>query len=113
MVGDIVLLESGDRVPADGCIVESIDACFDESLMTGESEPVRRKAGDDNLQSVTGGTYLVSGSATVLISAVGDSSELGILASSLGRPWVCPNENHKKHYFLIILLRVIQVNKRL
>lgn len=98
VVGDVVLLESGDRVPADGKIVESIDACFDESLMTGESEPVRRKANDDKLQTVTGGTYLVSGSATIHITAVGDSSELGILASSLGRPWVCPNEEHKKHY---------------
>lgn len=98
VVGDIVLLESGDRVPADGRIVESLDACFDESLMTGESEAVSRQAGEKIIGGVTGGTYLVSGSATILIEKVGDNSELGALASSLGRPWVCPNEEHKKRY---------------
>lgn len=98
VVGDVVLLESGDRIPADGRIVESIDAYFDESLMTGESEPVCRKEGGDKTSFVTGGTYLVSGSATIQVTAVGDGSELGILASSLGRPWVCPNHDHKKHY---------------
>lgn len=98
VVGDIVLLESGDRVPADGRIVESLDACFDESLMTGESEAVSRSAGEKIIGGVTGGTYLVSGSATILVEKVGDNSELGALASSLGRPWVCPNEDHKKRY---------------
>lgn len=83
VVGDIVMLESGDRVPADGQIVESIDACFDESLMTGESEAVSRSAGEKILGGVTGGTYLVSGSATICIEKVGDSSALGVLARSL------------------------------
>ncbi len=98
VVGDIVLLESGDRVPADGRILQSIDACFDESLMTGESEAVRRKEDEAKASCVTGGTYLVSGSATVCIEKVGDNSELGVLASSLGRPWTCPHSEHKKHY---------------
>lgn len=98
VVGDIVLLESGDRVPADGRIVESLDACFDESLMTGESEAVSRRPGEKTVSGVTGGTYLATGSATVMIEKVGDQSELGALASSLGRPWVCPNEEHKKRY---------------
>lgn len=98
VVGDVVLLESGDRVPADGRIAEAIDACFDESLMTGESEPVRRSAGAGKESMATGGTYLTGGSATIIIEKVGDSSELGVLASSLGRPWVCPDGEHKKHY---------------
>lgn len=98
VVGDIVLLESGDRVPADGHIVESLDACFDESLMTGESESVHRHEGESSISHVTGGTYLTSGSATMVVEKVGDESELGVLASSLGRPWVCSHESHKKRY---------------
>lgn len=94
VVGDVVLLESGDRVPADGEIAEARMASFDESLMTGESEAVRRDVG----QTAIGGTYLLSGSATLVVSRVGDATELGLLASALGRPWVCPNEDHKKHY---------------
>lgn len=98
VVGDVVLLESGDRVPADGRIVESIDAHFDESLMSGESEAVCRREGEGTASVATGGTYLVSGSATIVVEKVGDNSELGVLASSLGRPWVCPDESHAKRY---------------
>lgn len=98
VVGDVVLLESGDRVPADGRIAESLDACFDESLMTGESEPVLRREGEPSISHVTGGTYLTSGSATMIVEKIGDESELGVLASSLGRPWVCPHEDHKKRH---------------
>lgn len=94
VVGDVVLLENGDRVPADAKIVSSIDASFDESLMTGESNPVNRSINE----TIVGGTYLVSGSATIVITKVGDATELGSLASALCSPWVCPNDEHKKHY---------------
>lgn len=94
VVGDVVLLENGDRVPADGRIVEALEASFDESLMTGESEAVLRGVG----QKATGGTYLVGGSATLVIEKVGDQTELGLLASSLGTPWVCPEPSHAKRY---------------
>lgn len=94
VVGDVVLLESGDRVPADGEVVEAREARFDESLMTGESEAVLREVG----QKATGGTYLVAGSATVVVGKVGDKTELGLLASALGTPWACPNEAHAKRY---------------
>ncbi len=94
VVGDVVLLESGDRVPADGTIAEALEARFDESLMTGESEAVPREVG----QKATGGTYLVAGSATLVIDKVGDNTELGLLASALGTPWACPDESHSKRY---------------
>lgn len=94
VVGDVVLLESGDRVPADGVIAEAREARFDESLMTGESASVPRKAGE----RATGGTYLVAGSATVVVDKVGDKTELGLLASALGTPWACPDETHAKRY---------------
>jgi P-type Ca2+ transporter type 2C len=45
VVGDLVLLEMGDEVPADGRLVRANDLYVDQSLMTGESEPVHKKAG--------------------------------------------------------------------
>ncbi|SCZ45666.1 K+-transporting ATPase ATPase B chain [Afifella marina DSM 2698] len=56
--GDLVLVEVGDIVPADGEIVDGI-ASVDESAITGESAPVIREAGGDR-SAVTGGTRLVS-----------------------------------------------------
>src|SRR5579872_3067597 len=51
-VGDAVILETGDEVPADGRLVKATDLFIDQSLMTGESEPVRKQArpADDNAE---------------------------------------------------------------
>ena len=56
--GDIVLIEVGDIVPADGEVVEGV-ASVDESAITGESAPVIREAGGD-FSAVTGGTRVLS-----------------------------------------------------
>jgi K+-transporting ATPase ATPase B chain len=56
--GDIVLVEAGDFVPADGEIVEGV-ASVDESAITGESAPVIRESGGDR-SAVTGGTRVLS-----------------------------------------------------
>ncbi|MBX3567091.1 MAG: potassium-transporting ATPase subunit KdpB [Rhizobiaceae bacterium] len=65
--GDLVLVEAGDIVPADGEIVEGI-ASVDESAITGESAPVIREAGGDR-SAVTGGTRVVSDWIKVRITA--------------------------------------------
>jgi potassium-transporting ATPase ATP-binding subunit len=57
-VGDIVLVEAGDLVPADGRVVDGV-ASVDESAITGESAPVIRESGGD-FDSVMGGTRLLS-----------------------------------------------------
>lgn len=57
-IGDLVLVEAGDIIPADGEVVEGI-ACVDEAAITGESAPVIRESGGDR-SAVTGGTRLVS-----------------------------------------------------
>ncbi len=56
--GDVVLVEAGDYIPADGEVIEGA-ASVDESAITGESAPVIRESGGD-FSSVTGGTRLLS-----------------------------------------------------
>src|SRR3989449_1339672 len=70
-VGDMIVLKPGDRVPVDGRIVEG-ETAIDESLVTGESLPVAKKAGD----SVNGGSINQSGSVRFEATKVGDETAL-------------------------------------
>ncbi len=65
--GDLVLVEAGDSVPADGEVIEGV-ASVDESAITGESAPVIREAGGD-FSSVTGGTRVLSDWLVVRVMA--------------------------------------------
>ena len=69
--GDVVLVRSGARVPADGAIVEG-SAELDESMITGESRPVGKAAGD----RVVAGTVSTDSSIRVRVDAVGDDTTL-------------------------------------
>ncbi len=62
--GDLVLLEKGETIPIDAEVIEGI-AMVDESLMTGESAPVRKAPGD----SVIGGSRVVTDTLTVKVTA--------------------------------------------
>jgi Cu2+-exporting ATPase len=70
-MGDIVLVRPGTRVPADGTIVDG-QAHLDESMITGESRPVSRAAGD----RVIAGTVTAGGSLRVRVDAIGDDTAL-------------------------------------
>ncbi|WP_410784773.1 heavy metal translocating P-type ATPase [Kribbella sp. C-35] len=69
--GDVVLVRSGGRVPADGTVVEG-QAEVDESMITGESRPVSRAVGD----AVVAGTVATDNALRVEITAVGDDTAL-------------------------------------
>jgi Cu2+-exporting ATPase len=71
LVGDIVLVRPGTRVPADGVVAEG-SADVDESMITGESKPVSKVAG----ASVIAGTVASGGSLRVRITAIGDQTAL-------------------------------------
>ena len=73
-VGDVILVEAGDMVPADGEIVEGV-ASVNEAAITGESAPVIRESGGDR-SAVTGGTTVVSDWLKVRVTAAQGSSFL-------------------------------------
>jgi len=70
-VGDLVLVRSGGRVPADGVVREGA-AEFDESMITGESRPVPRDVGD----RVVAGTVATDTAVRVEVTAVGEETAL-------------------------------------
>jgi Ca2+-transporting ATPase len=78
--GDIVRLEAGDRVPADGVALEVKSLSVDESILTGESLPVE-KNDDDELLS---GSLAVRGRAYLHVTRTGAKSTMGRLATLLG-----------------------------
>jgi P-type Ca2+ transporter type 2C len=93
--GDLVVLCEGDRVPADGLLRRGINLSTDESLLTGESVPVRKvpspeacavdRPGGDDLPSVFSGTLVTAGQGIVEIVATGLHSELGKIGKALER----------------------------
>jgi K+-transporting ATPase ATPase B chain len=72
--GDVVLVEAGDTIPADGEVIEGI-ASVNESAVTGESAPVIRESGGDR-SAVTGGTVVLSDWIKVRVTAAPGSSFL-------------------------------------
>ncbi len=87
VVGDLVLLSTGDEVPADGLLIESVSLQINESTLTGE--PVINKTTHEEdfdeeatypSNMVYRGTSVVDGHATTQISAVGDQTEYGQVA---------------------------------
>src|SRR5450756_2602326 len=93
--GDAVVLAEGDRVPADAVLVQSHDLQIDESLLTGESVPVRkiasvdiapskdRRPGGDDLPYVFSGSLVVRGTGIGEVIAIGALSEIGKIGYSL------------------------------
>lgn len=71
-VGDVVLIKPGEKVPADGQIIEG-EANVDEAVITGESKPVSKKKADQAIA----GSIAIDGSIYVKIERVGENSTVG------------------------------------
>ena len=88
VVGDVVVVETGDEVPADGQLFESTDLQVDESSLTGE--PMTHKAVQVDQQAVNGEAYpkdmmlrssmVMGGMGRYVVTAVGDATEIGHVA---------------------------------
>ncbi len=95
--GDIVVLAEGDRVPADAIVLSCSNLSTDESLLTGESLPVRKVAaaidangstemarpGGDDLPFVYSGTLVVQGQGMAQVRAIGAHTEMGKIGNAL------------------------------
>ncbi|MEX0913191.1 MAG: HAD-IC family P-type ATPase [Candidatus Paceibacterota bacterium] len=89
--GDIVILRAGERIPADGRILESHDLTIDESILTGESLPVLKSLDTfpentplserDNM--IFGGTYVAEGQGIAVITATASFTEFGKIAEAV------------------------------
>jgi Ca2+-transporting ATPase len=94
--GDLIILSEGDRVPADARLLSAQNLEADESLLTGESVPVRKREapmtqvmtarpGGDDLPFVYSGSLIVRGAGEAEVLATGPRSEIGKIGQSLGQ----------------------------
>ncbi|WP_133478727.1 cation-translocating P-type ATPase [Cognatilysobacter segetis] len=80
VAGDLLLVAQGDRIAADARLLDGSSLEVDESLLTGESVPVRK---DEQASSLYAGTFVVQGEGTAEVVATGPRSEFGRLGGSL------------------------------
>lgn len=115
VVGDVVSLSAGDRVPADGRIVQARDFFVNQALLTGESYPVEKKPGDLpaqalELQQATNaafmGTSVISGSAQMQVMATGAKTALGDIAHTILHDPAPTAFEVGTHRFGLLILRI-------
>ena len=82
VIGDSLMIEEGNTIPADGTIVHSNDFSVNESLLTGESLSVFKDTGKEDNQ-VFGGTTVASGLAVATITKIGNNTRLGKIGKSM------------------------------
>ena len=85
VVGDIILLREGDRVPADGIVLAATAMGVDESILTGESLPVDKEPGADlgERSHVYSGSLISHGFGTAQVTATGARTEMGKIGRAL------------------------------
>jgi len=79
--GDLLMLQEGDRVPADGTLLSAHDLAIDESMLTGESLPLPKS----RAHTVYAGTLVTQGQGTVEVSVTGSHTEMGRIGKSLDK----------------------------
>lgn len=91
VIGDIIFLETGDMVPADGRILKALEFKVREDMLTGESDDVVKHdciiESDhlaDQKNMLFGGTLVAQGTAIMVVTATGDGTEMGHIARELG-----------------------------
>ena len=95
VVGDLLIIAEGDRVPADAALLDASHISIDESLLTGESVPVRKSIwdgvthqagpGGDDVPFIFSGTLVIAGKGIASVTATGQNTELGKIGTALSR----------------------------
>ncbi|MEI8032177.1 MAG: cation-translocating P-type ATPase [Chlorobiaceae bacterium] len=93
VLNDIIIVSEGDRVPADAVILSCLNLSVDESLLTGESVPVRKSdddaagrdqtPGGDDLPFIYSGTLVVSGQGVARVMATGIQTRIGLIGKEI------------------------------
>ncbi|MBE0651510.1 MAG: cation-translocating P-type ATPase [Bacteroidales bacterium] len=117
---DIVMLQEGDRVPADALVLSCNNLKADESLLTGESVPVRKRdgkkgdlnisPGGDDIPYVYSGSMIVQGNGVVKIVATGLNTEIGKIGKALESVKEEPTKLKKEMRILVKRLAIIGIS---
>jgi Ca2+-transporting ATPase len=117
--GDIVVLQEGDRVPADALVLKNNNLLADESLLTGESVPVRKREwqdgdsvstpGGEEIPFVYSGSMIVQGNGLVKVIAVALNTEIGKIGKALDSVIEEPTRLKKEMGTLVKRLSIIGI----
>jgi len=117
--GDILVIQEGDRVPADATVLHAVNIVVDESLLTGESVPVRKKEWNENdtpqqpggndLSYVYSGSMVVQGNGIARVTATGMNTEIGRIGKALGEVKEEPTKLKKEMGKLVKRLALIGI----
>jgi Ca2+-transporting ATPase len=119
VTGDIVVIQEGDRVPADAAVLHAVNLMVDESLLTGESVPVRKaewketdksqQPGGDDLPFIYSGSMVVQGNGIARVLATGKNTEIGRIGKALEDVKEEPTKLKKEMGRLVTKLAIIGI----
>jgi Mg2+-importing ATPase len=117
-IGDILVLNAGDLIPADARIIESKDFFVNQSSLTGEAFPIEKSEADptgkgDDITSLTNilfsGTSVITGTALAVVTATGADTEFGKIATELSTAEQDNNFTLGVKGFSYFILRIVVV----
>lgn len=115
--GDLMIIEEGVKIPADGEIIKASDLCVDESTLTGEAVGVWKVTVDSDTEQEAGnywrkdycysGTLVTQGSATILVDKIGAATEYGKIGANIVTAPECPSPLQKQTGTLVKTCAII------
>ncbi len=119
VTGDILILQEGDRVPADAVVLYSVNLTSNESLLTGEPIPVRKsewtqgaeegRPGGDDIPFVFSGSMIVLGNGIARVTSIGLKTELGKIGKALSEVKEEPTKLKQEMGALVKKLAIIGI----
>lgn len=118
-IGDLIVLEAGDKIPADGRLVTCSNLKVDEAMLSGESiaaektvDPIKKETNiSDRTNMVFAGTIVMHGKGTYLVTAIGMSTEVGKIAKQLQsqKKIKTPLQKSINHFGNVILIIIFVI----